>query len=77
MGTPSVTITASGPDTAKVFNFAFKNLKGEPGSQGPVYTLNDTDKNSIAAAVKASLATENWTFTLEDGSTVTKAVYVG
>lgn len=23
------------------------------------------------------LATETWTFTLEDGSTVTKAVYVG
>lgn len=29
------------------------------------------------AASKASLNTETWTFTLEDGSTVTKAVYVG
>lgn len=35
VGTPSVTITSSGPDTAKVFNFAFKNLKGETGGQGP------------------------------------------
>lgn len=37
-GTPSVTVTASGPDTAKVFNFAFSNLKGakgDTGSQGP------------------------------------------
>lgn len=47
-GTPSVTVTASGPDTAKVFAFEFKNLKGEkgdrgdPGEQGPAgatYTL--------------------------------------
>ena len=34
-GTPSVTITSSGPDTAKVFDFAFHNLKGEQGIQGP------------------------------------------
>ena len=33
--------------------------------------------NEIADAVKASMTTEEWTFTLEDGSTVTKAVYVG
>lgn len=33
-GTPSVTITASGPNTAKVFNFSFRNLKGAQGNQG-------------------------------------------
>ena len=35
VGTPSVTVTATGPDTAKVFSFAFSNMKGETGAQGP------------------------------------------
>lgn len=39
-------------------------------------TGGSVDVDAVAAAVKASLTTENWTFTLEDGSTVTKAVYV-
>ena len=34
IGTPSVEITSSGPDTAKVFNFDFKNLKGAQGDAG-------------------------------------------
>lgn len=34
VGTPSVTVTASGADTAKVFNFQFKNLKGARGDKG-------------------------------------------
>lgn len=34
VGVPSVTVTATGEDTAKVFNFEFKNLKGEKGDKG-------------------------------------------
>lgn len=33
-GTPSVDVAASGPDTAKVFSFAFRNLKGAKGDRG-------------------------------------------
>ena len=35
IGTPSVTVTASGSNTEKVFTFDFKNLKGEKGDTGP------------------------------------------
>lgn len=34
VGTPSVTVTASGSNTAKVFNFVFRNLKGAKGDKG-------------------------------------------
>lgn len=34
VGTPGVSVTSSGPDTAKVFAFQFTNLKGETGDQG-------------------------------------------
>lgn len=34
VGTPAVEISASGPNTAKVFNFNFKNLKGAKGDKG-------------------------------------------
>ena len=33
-GEPTVIVTASGPDTAKVFDFEFKNLKGKDGTNG-------------------------------------------
>ena len=41
-GTPSVDVTTSGPDTAKVFNFAFSGLKGETGAKGNTGAKGDT-----------------------------------
>ena len=47
-GTPSVTITTSGSNTAKVFNFAFSNLKEAKGDTG-------SDANVTAASVTGAL----------------------
>lgn len=40
VGTPSVQVTTSGPNTAKVFNFEFHNLKGQKGDTGGVSSVN-------------------------------------
>ena len=54
-----------------------KGEKGDRGEKGDSYILTDADKSSIASAVRTAMKSESWTFTLEDGSTVVKAVYVG
>ena len=51
-GTPSATVEASGPDTAKVFTFAFSGLKGETGprgEQGPQGKTGTQGPQGIAA----------------------------
>lgn len=50
VGTPSVVVTASGPDTAKVFSFAFKNIKGVPGQNGTNGTNGTTFTPSVSSA---------------------------
>lgn len=72
-GTPSVTVTASGPNTAKIFAFAFKNLKGakgdtgakgETGAQGPA----GKGVKSIALTTTGGVVTGG-TVTFTDDST--------
>ena len=40
-GTPTVTVSTSGPDSAKVFAFAFDGLKGTTGDPGPTGPKGD------------------------------------
>lgn len=51
IGTPSVTVTASGPDTSKVFSFAFRNLKGEKGDDLHYEDMTEEEKAELAQKV--------------------------
>ena len=52
----------------------FDGADGKDGENGKDYVLTDADKQEIAEMVIDNLSTEAWTFTLENGSTVTKTV---
>lgn len=55
------------------------NIKGEPGASGVYYGSTEPTDESVMVWVKPdgeANRTETWTFTLEDGTIVTKEVYV-
>lgn len=86
-GTASVTVTASGPDTAKVFAFKFTGLKGAKGDKGDTgaagapgasYTLPAATTTALGGVKKANAvadptASTIGTVTALDGETVTVA----
>ena len=61
VGTPSITVTASGPATAKNFAFAFHNMKGETGDVTPAaQTAQAAAEAAQAAAETAQAGAENY-----------------
>lgn len=50
------------------------NIQEVLAIKGDDYVLTEADEQEIAAKVVEKLSTEAWTFTLENGSTVTKTV---
>jgi len=71
VGTPSVTVTATGDDTAKKFHFTFKNLKGDKGDRGDLtesvlaviqnatHDLQQTFKRELYEETKARISGDN------------------
>ena len=74
IGTPGVTVTASGPSTEKVFSFAFTNLKGEAGHIDTSTTTSLTgilkgDGANIGVATVDAAPTEDSTNPVQSGGT--------
>lgn len=51
-GTPSATLSISGNSDAKIFNFAFKNLKGEKGDKGDTGPQGPSGANGSDATIE-------------------------
>ena len=76
IGTPSVSVSATGPDTAKVFTFTFKNLKGPTGPEGGVGPTGSVGPTGAAAgfgtptaSVDANVGTPSVTVSATGSST--------
>ena len=80
-GTATVTVSASGPDTAKVFAFKFAGIKGEKGAAGAPgasYTLPAATTAALGGVKKANAVADPTASTIDtvtaiDGETVTVA----
>ena len=64
IGTPSVTISASGPDTAKIFSFAFHNLKGQKGDTGEIPESDFNALICLSSLMPALAQSANTTLTV-------------
>lgn len=83
VGTPSVTVTATGSNEAKVFNFEFHNLKGEKGEdgEGAITLAQETGQSTTEGMSQKAITDElekrslkEFTYTFNDGSTSANAI---
>lgn len=77
VGTPSVNVTKSGPDSAPNFAFAFQNIKGQPGATGndgysPSVSVTDIT-GGHQVSIQDSQGTQ--TFNVLDGAAGEDGVY--
>lgn len=66
--TPTASVTASGPATAKVFTFVFGIPQGAKGDPGDDYVLTAADKAEIAAIVEGQITIPTKTSDLTNDS---------
>ena len=82
VGTPSVSVTASGPNTAKVFNFEFHNLKGakgdqgNPGASGTVLYRHSLEFEGPVTGYYTLLSPKSTALTLSELATLTGTYFV-
>lgn len=70
-GTPSVTVSESGPNTAKNISFTFDGIKGQPGENGKDGTPGTPGKNGengISPTVSTTTTSEGTTVIIKDAT---------
>ena len=69
VGTAAVEVSTSGPNTAKVFNFKFKNLKGQKGDTGDPFRIDKVFTSLTAMKADTTVAVGRYVMVQGDSTT--------